>query len=82
MIVDGWVPVGRMRYAPTEAGIAGYRQVMREGFFIVPTFREADFWSVIVLPLFGEADFRPAIALTFLGKLISGWRQCLLFGGS
>ena len=61
-----------MRYAPTEAGLAGYRQGMREGFFIVPPFREADFWSAIVLPLFGEADFRSATVLTFLGKLISG----------
>ena len=38
-----------MRYAPTEAGLAGYRQVMREGFFIVPPFREADRWATAML---------------------------------
>ena len=70
-----------MRYAPTEAGLAGYRQVMREGFFIVPPFREADFRPAIVLPPFREADFRSATVLTFWGKLISGRRQCLLFEG-
>ena len=65
---DGRVPVGRMRYAPTGEGLAGCRQDMREGFFILPSFR--------------KADFRAATALTFWGKLISGRRQCLLFGGS
>ena len=70
-----------MRYAPTEAGLAGCRQGMREGFFILPPFGEADFRPAIVLPPFREADFRPETVLTFWGKLISGRQRCLLFGG-
>ena len=42
-----------MRYAPTEAGIADCRKDMREGFFIVTPFREADRRATATLPALG-----------------------------
>ena len=65
---SGGIPVGRMRYAPTSGGIPALGFCRGERFFAPTPVR--------------KAHCNPATVLTFWGKLISGWRRRLLFGGS
>ena len=79
---DGRVPVGRMRYAPTSGGIpvGRMRYAPTSGGIPASSFRRGEkFFAPTPVR---KAHCNPATALTFWGKQISGWRQCLLFGGS
>ena len=61
-----------MRYAPTEAGLAGCRQGMREGFFIVPPFRKADRRVTASLPALGFCR-GVSHTLLFISRKVDHW---------